>query len=124
MLQRVILLAVLAAPAHAATPPADSLTVAPSGEATVRGVVLENLRDCERDLPCVLRLAVKGRPVHVIYHHGDSEQRCAQDALVSAGLALRAGVRIVARGRYSLAGAVATIDVCTPPGAQLRRAPH
>ena len=120
----------------------DALQLQPGGYAQVQGVVLENLRGCERDLPCTLRLRVplqgqqtERRParhavrqqgqlhdVQLLYHPGEGEARC-NDAIVRQGLAVQAGTRVQARGRHSMAGKLHMVDLCSPPDATLRILP-
>jgi hypothetical protein len=115
------------APAHAVQ---DTLQLQPDGTALVEGVVLENLRGCERDLPCTLRLRVqgrdrgrdRGREVQLQYHPGEGETACPE-AIVRQGLAVAPGARVQARGRYRLAGTLHLVDLCSAPDAYLRVAP-
>lgn len=109
------LLGALTTPLLVLTAPVqDELRVQPDGYALAQGVVLENMRGCERDLPCALRLSVRGQDVRLQYHHGEGEARCP-DALVRQGLAVAPGTPVRARGRYRLAGKVHLLDLCSQP---------
>lgn len=95
-------------------PVQDELRVQPDGYALVQGVVLENMRGCERDLPCALRLRVQGQDVRLLYHAGEGAARCPDD-LVRRGLAIGPGTPVRAQGHYRLAGAVHFLDLCRQP---------
>lgn len=95
-------------------PVQDELRLQPDGYALVQGVVLENMRGCERDLPCALRLRVQGRDVRLLYHLGEGAARCPDD-LVRQGLAISPGTPVRAQGRYRLAGTVHLLDLCRQP---------
>jgi hypothetical protein len=101
-------LAVLDAPVQ------EQLRVQPDGYALVQGVVLENIRGCERDLPCALRLRVLGQDVRLQYHAGEGGPRCP-DALVRQGLAIRPGTPVRAHGFHHLSGKTHLLDLCRQP---------
>lgn len=101
----------------------DELRLLPDGYALVQGTVLENIRGCERDLPCALRLRVQGREVQLLYHLGEGETACPE-ALVRQGLAVQPGTPVQARGRHRLAGALHLVDLCSAPDAYLRVPPR
>lgn len=104
----------------------DAMQIQPDGYAHVQGVVRENLRGCERDLPCALRLQLllqgQRHDVQLLYHLGEGEAAC-REALVRQGLAVQPGTRVQARGRHRMAGTLHLVDLCSPPGGTLRIVP-
>lgn len=120
---RCILMCLTASVAAGVAAAQDELRLQPDGYALVQGTVLENLRGCERDLPCALRLRVQGREVQLLYHLGEGAAACPE-TLVRQGLAVAPGARVQARGRHRLAGAQHLVDLCSAPDSYLRVAPR
>ena len=65
------------------SPPPSVVALDGHGFASASGTVQHNVQDCRRDAVCMLQLAPAqdGGAVHIIYHHGEGERRCASEAL-------------------------------------------
>lgn len=91
-------------------PPRESLVLA-GDRATVRGVVLRNIKQCEVNGPCYLELRVEGADVRVYYHHGEWPP-CENTEATRTGLGVADRTAIEATGGHSTATGVHLIDVC------------
>jgi hypothetical protein len=81
------------------------------GRALVRGVVRENVRNCEVDGPCYLVLSTDSTAIRLYYHHGEYPP-CANESSAQTGFSIGAGDHVEASGLYSSANQVHMVDVC------------
>ena len=81
--------------------------------ATVRGVVRENVKQCQVDAPCYLVLNGELSGLRVYYHHGEYPP-CANQRSTSTGLGIAVGDSIEAIGVHLVVQRMQTVDVCCP----------
>ena len=105
-----------------ATPTRPPVTVvAPVGSDTrIAGVVRHNYLGCEVDNLCLLEVDVGPGVVNVIYHFGESEQRCENTAVFDRAAALQRGDRVEVYARVLPGGA---LSVCGAQRYDIKRIP-
>lgn len=68
------------------------------GKVLLRGRVIDNVRGCEVDAACLLRLEVDGRVTSVVYHFGEWPP-CEHSADAHQGTEARKGERVEVHAR-------------------------
>ncbi len=80
-----------------------------SGEVSFRGLVLENVPQCEVDGICLLRVRAKGQVVTVIYHYGEWPL-CENNRATTQGFTMAPGDDVEIFGAIYEGSSVSTCD--------------
>lgn len=78
-------------------------------EVQFTGLVLENVRGCEVDAACVLRIAVEGGEINVMYHYGEFPP-CENTEAVRQGEAIEEGAQVEVYAGIVEGGELSTCD--------------
>jgi hypothetical protein len=108
----IAVLAIAVSPACAAAE--GSVERSPDGTATVKGVVIENVKRCVVDGTCYARVRAGEATVRIVYNPGEGTP-CANEPAQRAGIRLEPGQRVVARGNLVGASPEPVLDTCPDP---------
>jgi hypothetical protein len=92
-------------------PAETTLSIGKDDTATVKGPILDNIKQCTVDLDCYLKMRFQDQDVHVVYVTNEG-QRCINEQAAKQGFAIKKGQRVEAHGQYRKEGDLHLLSTC------------